>query len=133
MNGFSKRYFLLISAIFIVFVSLALLYDITFIWIIFASFLAVLFAVGKAIKIKARNFNTILILLLIASIMGVGRAELLKYKNSALSDMYTGKHIVCGYVKEISSSYPYMSESVVEIDSVDGNKASFAAVLFTDF
>lgn len=133
MNGFSKRYFLLISAIFIVFVSLALLYDITFIWIIFAFFLAVLFAVGKAIKTKARNFNTILILLLIASVIGVGRAELLKYKNSALSDMYTGKHIVCGYVKEVSSSYPYMSESVVEIDSVDGNKASFDAVLFTDF
>lgn len=132
MNGFNKRYFLLISLTFLAFLGFALNYNPIVWWIVFALLLTLLIVICRKIKHKNKNFKTIIILLLIASVAGVGRAELFKYQNDALQK-YSGPHTVTGYVKEISSSYPYMSERVVHIDSVDFESASFDAVLYTEF
>lgn len=133
MNGFNKRYFLLILLIFIAFLSISLMFNSTIIWIIFAISLAFIFVITKIFKIKRKNLNTILILMLVASIVGVGRAELVSFERDELVEKYTGNHLVSGYVIEVSSSYAYMSESVVKIDSIDGDNTDFESVLLTDF
>lgn len=133
MNGFNKRYFLLIALAFLIFLGISLACDQTIFWIIFALSLILVFVLTKLLKVKRKNLNTVLMLILIASIVGVGRAEMVCFKNNTLAERYTGNHIICGYVKEVSSSYPYMSESIIKIDSVDGKKANFDAVLFSDF
>ena len=133
MNGFYKRYFLLISLAFLGFLVFTLNNNPLILWAAFAVLLALIVVVCRKFKIKRKNLNTIIILLLIASVIGIGRAEIYKNENNALLEKYVGYHSITGYVKDISSTYPYMSESVVCVESIDSTNVSFEAVLYTEF
>ena len=133
MEGFKNRYYLLISTVFLIFLVLGLNKNITFLWVIFVFLLSLSFLILSKIGIKNKNLKTVFILMFIASLLGFSRSSVLRLKLDGIEDDYSGEHKVIGYIKEISSSYAYMSESVIHIEGIDGETVSIDAVMVTDF
>ena len=133
MNAFKNRFFIPISLIFLGFLALGLNKIAVEIFLIFVLFLLFIRLFGTRIGIKSRKMNTVLMLLLVASLLGTLISGVFVFKNEKLIEKYTGEHVISGYVAEMSSSYPHMSECVVQIESVDGEDALFRAVLVTEF
>lgn len=133
MNAFSKRIFIPIALILLGFLALGLRKNSIEIFLIFVIFLALFRIIAPRVGHKSKNLNAVCILALIAAILGVFVSGALVYKNERLIDTYSGEHTIGGYVSEVSGSYAHMSECVVRVEQVDGEMASFSAVLVTDF
>ncbi len=133
MNGFNKRYLILILLIFLAFLSISQITNVLLYLAIFVLSLIILLLIFHKLGFGKKNVRTLLILLMISSVLGSSIGGISSAISQRTVEKYSGERVIEGYVIEISSSYPYMSESVVRIESVDGEKASFDAILVTEF
>lgn len=133
MGAFSKRYFLWISLILLAFLAFAILEVALYIFVFFALFLAILSIIHKKSKHKNKNFKLILGLMIAASLIGCLRGDLMHQANSKLVNKYSGEQEVYGYVSEVANKSNYMCEYVLRVESVDGKKANFDLVLWSEY
>ena len=133
MNLLNRRYFLLISIVILISLAISLQGNA----LIFLSISLVILALIYLYLIKRRRGNgtlrIIILVLACASILGSIRGGALIARNDYLENEYSGIHKITGYVVECSSSNAYSSESIIAIESLDGERVSFDAVLVTSF
>ena len=133
MNAFSKRYFILILMIFLLFlfavIKGALLVSVAFSFL--ASVICLVFR--KRIGGYSKKLKALIILAIVASLLGGARGELLILKNKGLVEKYSGERVIEGYMLDSSVRYPYMSESIIRIERIDGERVNICAVMVTDF
>lgn len=133
MNAFAKRYFIWISLIFLVFTGIFLNKNSLIFFAIFLAIIALLGAVLYYFKRKSKNFKTIFALILLSAVLGSLNATVFLHKNEKIVDEYAGSHKIYGYVAEVSSKERFMSEHIVRIERLDGERVSFDTVFVTDF
>ena len=133
MNAFAKRIFIPIALILLGFLAFGLVKNSAEIFLFFVIFLALFRIFAPRVVRKSKNLNTVCALALAAAVLGTSASGVLLYRNEQLVDTYSGEHTIGGYVSEVSGSYAHMSECVVRVEQVDGERASFSAVLVIDF
>ncbi len=133
MNAFSKRYFVWICLIFLAFSLLSYKYPGLIIFLIFSAALGVAYLILRHFRPKVKNLALVCILLAVASLLGALNSTVDLYKKDNLVRKYDGEHEMKGYVAEVLSDESFMGEFVVRIEEVDGERASFTAVIVTEY
>lgn len=133
MEIFNKRYFIWISFSFLTFSAFSLLLEFKWLSIIFCALSAVFISLLFLIKNKPENFTLIIVLILLFSLLGSARSLICVWEEENVKNKYCGERYICGYVSEVSRSAVYSSEYVVFVESADGERTSFSAILLTDF
>lgn len=125
MNAFKGRYFVPISLVFLTF-SAIYAQKINFIFFpIFAISLGVIYAIFRKKRERGANFNTVILLLLIASALGTVRATSLVICEDAIAEKYSGEHTVGGYVCDIAQQEDYYSVITLRAENIDGENVNF--------
>lgn len=133
MNLLGKRYFVIISLIFLGFTGISFVFNGWIFFAIFAFILTFFFLILRNKKKTNKNFNIVLILMLLASLVGVLRTDMLIVNNNSLADKYSGTHDIYGYVSEVSLKSDYITEHIVKVESIDGEKSVLEIIFVTDF
>ena len=133
MNAFSKRYFVCIALIFLIFTAISFDIKKLIFFPIFTLSVTVFYFILSKNKQKHKNLKLVTWLMLGAAILGVACSCSLQITNNKKIEKYSGEHTITGYVKEVSSSYSFMSEYVVRVERIDGKKVNFDAVLTADY
>lgn len=133
MNAFSKRFFVCIALIFLIFSAISFKIINLIFFPIFLLLLLVFYFVLSKRKYKGKNLELFTLLLLGASILGVVGSNALVTKNNVMIDKYSGEHDISGYVAEVSSSHSFMCEYVVRVERIDGKRVNFDMVLVGDY
>jgi len=133
MNLLEKRYFILISLTFFVFLVASLIGSIVISLLLFLPLSLLLWLFLRGRFWENRSKRILCILLAGAALFGMlcGGAE--QYKVVKLGNTYSGRHTVEGYVLEDLASYDYMGQCAVRIERIDGRNVRFNALLVTDF
>lgn len=133
MELLKRRYFVVLSLIFIAFTTVFLRGGANYFLYIFAFVVVAGYFACKKLFKRVKFTGIMAVLLICAAIFGFARVRVMQNHNAHLTEKYSGMHTVTGYVVESSSRYPYMSEHVVVIESVDGEKTDFSAILYAEF
>ena len=133
MEAFSKRYFVLICLIFLAFARFSYNYSGLKIFIIFSIAIGIIYLILRKFRPKTKNLTVICLLLVLSSMIGTLNTSLDMYKNEMLEEKYGGRHEISGYVAEVLSDEVYMGEYVARVEEVDGEKASFTAVIVAEY
>lgn len=131
MNIFSKRYFVWISFVFLLFSRL--LFDVQKANLVFVllSAVAIIFALCLII-FKAGKLRTVGALILIAALLGTVNTGVFLLKNERITTEYSGERHIRGYISEVVSKNDFLSEFVVKIEEIDGADANVSAILVTE-
>lgn len=131
MNVFSKRYFVWISFVFLLFSRL--LFDLQKANLVFVllSAVAIIFALCLII-FKAGKLRTVGALILIAALLGTVNTGVFLFKNERITTEYSGERHIRGYISEVVSKNDFLSEFVVKIEEIDGADANVSAILVTE-
>lgn len=133
MNAFAKRYFVWISLIFLGFSWISIKNNSWKIFILFGALVVafcILFTIFKKIF---KKYAVIFILILLASLLGFANGRVLLHVNEEKIERYSGEHIISGYVVDMTSKSGFVSEHVVVIESIDGDRVNLRAPLVTEF
>lgn len=133
MNAFSKRYFVWIALIFIVFSMLSFKFGAFAFLFIFCAAVTAIYLLFRKFCRKRQNLNIIFALAICAALVGVINTQVLLFKNESRVEKYSGEREVSGFVLEVASYESYCSELVVRIEEIDGERVAFDAILVADF
>lgn len=133
MGVFKKRYFALISLIFLGFSWFSFLGAGFEIFTIFALPCLILSYFLKKKGKMSKNLSTLLCLALAISLVACLNAYREQYAAANVAEKYGGVHRIEGYVKQMPSKTAFSSEHAVHIESVDGESADFDCVLVAEY
>ena len=133
MNVFAKRYFACLSLIFLAFSAIPFKYNGFVIFTVFSIISLIIYLLMRKLDEKSKNQNILLILTLIAAFVGTVNSQMNLFKNENMIEKYSGLHTIEGYIKEDLSKEGYLSEQIMHVESVDGKKTSFDAVIIADY
>ena len=133
MNVFSKRIFVCIALVFLVFTAISFKLINLIFFPAFLFLLSICYFILSKRKTKIQNLRLITILLIGASILGITVSNALVIKNNRMIEKYSGEHEISGYVIEVSSSHSFMCEYIVHVERLDGKKVNFDMVLVSDY
>ena len=133
MNAFSKRFFVCIALVFLIFSAISFKLINLIFFPIFILLLAIFYFALSKRKNKSKNLTLIPLLLIGASVLGIVGSNALVIKNSRMIEKYSGEHSISGYVLDVSSSHSFMSEYIVKVEKIDGKKVNFDIVLVSDY
>ena len=133
MNAFNKRYFVWISLILLGFSAISFEIKNLILFPVFAIFLAVLYFILSKSRRKSKNLKIICVLLLVAAALGVALPRALILKNELAVKEYSGEHEISGYVSEVSTAENFISEYILHVEGLDGDRVNFDLVLVADY
>lgn len=128
-----KRYFVCLALIFLAFSRISFEYSGVKILVVFTLALGIFALILKKIDRKNKNLNIMLCLSLVAACVGVLNTGVLLYGNAVKIEKYVGERHIYGYVASVEQRENFLSEHIVHIESIDGERVSIEAPLVTDF
>lgn len=133
MRVFSKRYFVWISLIFLMFSGISFHFENLIFLLILGILLAGIYFILRKRAIKIKNLSLISLCLALSAILGAVNSQALLLKNENRLKKYYGEHTVYGYVREVAIREDYFSEYIFRVEAVDGESARFDIVLVADY
>ena len=77
--------------------------------------MAIFWVIHKKLKRKSKNFKLMIGLMIVASLIGCLRGDLMHLSNSKLVEKYAGEREIGGYISEVVSKSNYMGEYVLRV------------------
>ena len=133
MNAFTKRYYIWIALILLAFSWVSFNFDAWKIFLIFAIISSVFCIFATKLRKKCKNFTLLCLLLIGAALFGTARAQLQIFTNEQKIEKYSGEHLISGYVADVSSRQGFLTEHVIVIESIDGEKVNLRSILVTEY
>lgn len=135
MNVFSKRYFVWISFVFLLFSRLCFeINKATFavVILIFGALLLGFYLIFRR-NGSFKNIGTVALFLLLAALLGTVNTGVYFHKNESIKTEYGGERQIQGYVSDVISKNDFLSELVVKVEKVDGKSTNLSAILVTEY
>lgn len=134
MSIFSKRYFVWISFVFLLFSRLCFELEALALTMVLLGFAAVLLALYFAFRNNGsfKNLGAVAILLFAAAIFGTLNTGAFLSNNEKIKTEYSGQREIRGYVSEVVAKNDFLSELVVKVEEIDGEHTNLTLLLVTE-
>lgn len=134
MSIFSKRYFVWISFVFLLFSRLCFELEALALTMVLLGFAAVLLALCFAFRNNGsfKNLGAVAILLFAAAIFGTLNTGAFLSNNEKIKTEYSGQREIRGYVSEVVAKNDFLSELVVKVEEIDGEHTNLTLLLVTE-